>query len=75
MAGQGYNFGGRQELRAGLDRQRRTNQLNEFAELISRDDEEGPLSPADAAERMGLPRHSGNGMMQRLRQQMGPQAI
>lgn len=43
--------------------------LNQFAELLA----EG-MSPADAAERMGKRREYGNTLLQRIRQQLGPQA-
>lgn len=49
--------------------------LDRFAEAISRTDEEGALSVNEAAIRIGKRPTQGNTYMQRLRKEMGHQAI
>lgn len=67
-AGNGRNF---RRRRSGLDA------LDRFAELLSQHDlETGDRGgdPRASARRMGLSPASGNGMLQRLRRRLGPQA-
>lgn len=65
--GQGRNFHRRSKMGA----------LDRFAELMSEHDTETGDRGGDArscASRMGLNAASGNGMLQRIRKRLGPQA-
>ena len=72
MSGPRFHYGGERvkQIKRGIEE--RT--LDRFAELISRDDADGPVTAAQAGVELGFSEQYGRVLLQRLRKRLGPQA-
>jgi len=70
--GTGYSFGGKkaEEIKQRIRKLRDTQRLNDFAEFLA-----NGYTPTQAARCLGCDRHYGNAMLQRIRKQLGRQAV